>query len=161
MKYVLLAAIWLYRRLVSPYKGFSCAWRIATGGASCSAYGRRVIARFGTARGIRLLRRRMRACSARRPVQSPTIRLPAHPSLTRQRGSCDIPSCDIPSCDIPSCDTAPWDAGWFHPVRWLRQALDCGCCDLLDCIPDGTRRERRRRASPAQATSAPAPSPPR
>ena len=52
-----LAAIRFYQRRISPHKGFSCALRVATGGASCSAYGYAVIARFGLARGLGLLQK--------------------------------------------------------------------------------------------------------
>jgi putative component of membrane protein insertase Oxa1/YidC/SpoIIIJ protein YidD len=54
-----LAAIRFYQRHISPHKGFSCALRVATGGASCSAYGYAVIARFGLVRGLGLLQRRL------------------------------------------------------------------------------------------------------
>jgi putative component of membrane protein insertase Oxa1/YidC/SpoIIIJ protein YidD len=44
-----LAAIRCYQRRISPHKGFSCALRVATGGAGCSAYGYAVIESADTA----------------------------------------------------------------------------------------------------------------
>lgn len=129
MKRLLLAAIWLYRRLVSPYKGFSCAWRVATGGESCSAYGRRVVERHGAVAGMALLRRRMRDCGAVHERSRPL----SMPSLHRQRGECDV--CDVCNpLDLVSCDCG-------NPAKWRKSSL-----------PSAPKKRRR-------ATSAPAPSP--
>jgi putative component of membrane protein insertase Oxa1/YidC/SpoIIIJ protein YidD len=60
------AAIFLivaYQRFISPHKGYSCAYRVHTGRASCSAFGKRAISRLGVQRGILALRYRFRACS--------------------------------------------------------------------------------------------------
>jgi uncharacterized protein len=97
-----LAAIRFYQRHVSPHKGFSCALRVATGGASCSAYGHAVIARFGLRRGLGLLQRRLDLCGHvhMRTHPHPHPRPPPHPRLKHQRGSCDVPACDAP-CDLP------------------------------------------------------------
>jgi len=84
-----LAVIRFYQRFISPYKGFSCALRVATGGASCSAYGHAVITRFGLARGLGLLRRRFELCGHvhGRLRAAP----PPHPRLKYQRGFCNGP----------------------------------------------------------------------
>jgi len=110
MKHLLLAAIWLYRRLLSPYKGFDCATRVATGGESCSAYGRRVIARHGAGKGIGLLRRRLAGCGEahRRTAYANTL-------LRRQRGDCDVAECVCDSCDVP-CDCG-------NPANWRKSKL--------------------------------------
>ena len=63
MKKMALSAISAYQRHLSPLKGYSCAYRLHAGGASCSAYGRRVIERHGVALGLALLRRRLFACA--------------------------------------------------------------------------------------------------
>lgn len=95
MKRLLLAAIDIYRRWLSPYKGFSCAWRVYRGGDSCSTYGRKVIARFGSRRGIGLLRRRLDACGHQYEFHSAR--------LDRQGGSIH-PGCDIgDACDAAQC----------------------------------------------------------
>jgi len=130
-----LAAIRFYQRRMSPHKGFSCALRVATGGASCSAYGYAVIARFGLARGLGLLQRRLELCGHvhRRVRSSP----PPHPHLKYQRGFCDAPACDGP-CDL-SC---PGDADCISADT----ALDIASCvcDPGDCWSSRRRRRRAR-----------------
>lgn len=110
MKHLLLAAIWLYRRMLSPYKGFACATRVATGRASCSAYGRRVIARFGAGKGLKLLRRRLADCGEvhQRTAYADTL-------LRRQRGDCDVVELACDSCDIP--------CGCGNPARWRKSKV--------------------------------------
>ena len=62
MKLIVLALIRFYQTRVSPYKGFSCAYRVCTGRQNCSAYGYRVIHRYGALIGTRLIRRRLTRC---------------------------------------------------------------------------------------------------
>nr|WP_229416575.1 membrane protein insertion efficiency factor YidD [Massilia sp. PDC64] len=95
-----LAAIRCYQRFVSPYKGFSCALRVATGGASCSAYGHAVIARFGLVRGLGLLQRRLELCG--HVHRRAHAWAPPHPRLKYQRGYCDAP-CDLPCHGHGAC----------------------------------------------------------
>jgi putative component of membrane protein insertase Oxa1/YidC/SpoIIIJ protein YidD len=132
-----LAAIRFYRRFISPPKGFSCALRVATGGASCSAYGYAVIARFGLGRGLGLLQRRFELCGhvhARMHAVPPP-----HPRLRHQQGFCDVPACDLPchghGGGCVSADTA-------------FDALGCAC-DAGDCWSSGNRgrRDERSRSS--------------
>jgi putative component of membrane protein insertase Oxa1/YidC/SpoIIIJ protein YidD len=126
-----LAAIRFYQRFLSPYKGFSCALRVATGGASCSAYGHAVIARFGLQRGLALLQRRFALCGhAHARLRAAA---PPHPRLKYQRGFCDGP------CDLP-CH------GHGHCLS-LDTAIDAlGCaCDVSDC-GSSRRREQDRRS---------------
>lgn len=42
-----------YQRRISPHKGFSCAYRVAHGGASCSEAVRQAVVRRGVLRGVR------------------------------------------------------------------------------------------------------------
>ena len=95
-----LAAIRGYQRHLSPRKGFSCAYRCATGRDGCSGYGYRVIERFGLTAGLALLRRRVRLCGdtyrSRRPV---AVR---NPLLHHQHGDCD-PGCDADCLPDMSC----------------------------------------------------------
>jgi putative component of membrane protein insertase Oxa1/YidC/SpoIIIJ protein YidD len=86
---VRVASIRLYQRHLSPRKGFSCAHRGATGGASCSTYGYRAIARYGLRKGMRLLRRRLDACGRQH-------RFGGGP-LSYQHGDCD-PGIDADCC---------------------------------------------------------------
>ena len=138
-----LAAIRFYQRFVSPYKGFSCALRVATGGASCSAYGHAVIARFGLLRGLGLLQRRFELCGHvhRRAHACP----PSHPRLKYQLGFCDAP-CDLP-CDGPghcaSADTIVDAASCvFDASDWGRPSRN-----------DHRRRERARSSEELDAAS--------
>jgi putative component of membrane protein insertase Oxa1/YidC/SpoIIIJ protein YidD len=111
MRRVALAAIRGYQRWISPYKGFCCALRVITGADSCSAYGYRVIARFGLRRGLGLLSRRLELCghvhrtsAPQRPA--PTVR---NPWRHKEQGHCDVP-CDS-SCDTPCDGDCTWEWG--------------------------------------------------
>jgi putative component of membrane protein insertase Oxa1/YidC/SpoIIIJ protein YidD len=130
-----LAAIRFYQRHISPHKGFSCALRVATGGASCSAYGYAVIARFGLVRGLGLLRRRLELCGHVHGRRHPSP--PLHPRLKYQRGFCDAPACDGP-CDLPCHGHADCIS--------IDTALDMvGCAsDAGDCWPSRRRGGRAR-----------------
>lgn len=107
-----LGAIRAYQRHLSPRKGFVCAFRAHTGRDGCSAYGLRVIGRYGLLRGLALLRSRLGDCGRVHFLQQ--CHLHRHrphaqrhaataPPLRRQTGFCDAPSCDIPGCELPSC----------------------------------------------------------
>ena len=129
MRRVLLAAIRGYQRYVSPHKGFSCAYRVHTGRASCSALGYRTIRRFGVVAGLRLLRQRTALCGVAHRRHAGFK--PRHPHAA-QRGDCDL-GCDLPGdCDVPhgkiglgACD--------------MLSCCDCGSCDW----PDRKRKRPR------------------
>jgi putative component of membrane protein insertase Oxa1/YidC/SpoIIIJ protein YidD len=129
MKKTALHAISAYRRHLSPRKGYCCAYRVHAGGASCSAYGQRVIARYGVGLGLALLRRRLLACAweqgrhAVAPASQPS-------AMRRQAGFCDAPgdcgtlfdTCDLlskvadlwrsrRSCNFSSCNVGPCGGG--------------------------------------------------
>lgn len=112
MKRLALAAIAFYRRYLSRLKGFSCAFRVHTGRDSCSAYGQRVIARYGLHVGLALLNRRMGDCGDMHRQHRPCPPAAAPRGMTTrhlaQAGFCDLP-CDVP--DLPcsagdACDAA-------------------------------------------------------
>jgi putative component of membrane protein insertase Oxa1/YidC/SpoIIIJ protein YidD len=160
MRIAALRGIRFYQRYLSPLKGFSCAYRIHTGKESCSAYGYRMIERFGLQKGWGLLRRRMQAC-AQVACDCRTSRTAA---MTRRRalqaGYCDVPSCDAPSCDLPSCDLPSCDIGL---PDWCGDALDIadGCSGCSGC--DGCGRRRKQSDRDGYVTVRPTPSrvPPR
>jgi len=52
----------IYRRFVSPYKGFSCAYRIQYGGLSCSQIILKIVKSKGMAEGMPLIRERFHQC---------------------------------------------------------------------------------------------------
>lgn len=93
LKYLALAAIRIYQTVLSPYKGFRCAYAATTGCATCSALGYRAIRRLGVRKGIELLRWRFEACGeAYRSIPPKKMR-----ALGHQRGDCDL-DCDFGSC---------------------------------------------------------------
>lgn len=95
-----LAAIRGYQRHLSPHKGFSCAYRCATGRASCSAHGHRVIARCGLWTGLALLRRRLRLCGDTHRSRALVV---PNPVLHYQKGDCVPCDCDAGCIPDLSC----------------------------------------------------------
>jgi uncharacterized protein len=126
MRAIALKSIRLYQRFLSPYKGFSCAYRVHTGSRSCSALGYRAISRYGFAGGISVLRKRLHLCG----VAYRRFGATAQRFRELQRGSMDC------ACDLP-CD------GDCSPD------LNCGsngrvlswCCDGCSC--DGPARKKK------------------
>lgn len=119
--YPALLAIRAYQRFLSPLKGYACAFRVLTGRDSCSAYGYRVIERFGLLRGMALLRRRTRACSRhyhahRAAASAMRYRTARHQA---QAGYCD--------CDLPSTDCTNYA---------------CDASELLDCCDWPRKKEK-------------------
>jgi uncharacterized protein len=109
---LVLGAIELYRHRLSPRKGYSCAYRVVCGHASCSTLGLRVVRRFGVRRGVPLLRQRLARC--------------ADVHRRRQRGSCDV------GCDVPGLGSGV-GSGAGSGSRSGRSGRSCSACDLLDC----------------------------
>jgi uncharacterized protein len=126
-----LLAIRGYQRLLSPRKGFSCAYRVHTGRPSCSVLGYRAVRLYGVTRGAQLLRQRLHLCAVSHRRFGPVVRR----SRLSQRGDCDF-GCDAP-CD-GDCGSINLDQG--------------GCVDnafgALDCLNCG--RESRKRKTAAE-----------
>lgn len=61
LKPAALLAIEGYQRLVSPYKGYHCAYGVLYG-TSCSQFGERAISEYGLLGGLILLRQQFRGC---------------------------------------------------------------------------------------------------
>ncbi len=111
---IAVRAIQAYQRYLSPYKGFSCSYRVHTGGSSCSGHGLRVIERYGIARGSVLLRRRLRRCAE---VHAQSSIAPRHSHrLRHQRGSCDACGAAEGACEV---------------ANGVADTLSC-CCDVSD-----------------------------
>ena len=140
---LLLGAIRGYKRRVSPYKGFACAYRVHEGCASCSTLGLRAISRYGAWRGLGVLRLRLEQChlvaEEQRERRAGRVTVPI-----AQAGfiDCDVP-CDASCVDFSACDACE-----------LATCLDCS--DVGDCGWWGTKapesrqvRRRRRRGEPA------------
>ena len=122
MRSAALFAITLYQRYLSPHKGYCCAYRSYTGGASCSVLGFRAIRRFGVWDGLALLRARLARCGLayRRWMAA---RLPGR----RQRGFVDLLVCDPSFCASGTCDLAGAacdPSGACQIAEWLCEDKD-------------------------------------
>lgn len=126
-KSLALAAIRIYQRVVSPYKGYACAYRVHTGKASCSNLGLRAIQRYGLARGLGVLRMRFAQCAGAHRDHAPARTAVRH----QEGGYCDL-ACDGVSCDALSC---------------LGEGLECGPCEFPGGKGTDARRKRRRGAT--------------
>lgn len=107
-----------YQRLISPYKGFGCAYRIHTGHRSCSAFGLKAIRLFGVQQGLALIQERTHLCSlTNRHHHRQTYR------PVQQRGDIDCGFNDCFSClgdinPLDCCDCS-WDRrnkNWKPPL---------------------------------------------
>lgn len=101
MKTLALQAIRLYQRHLSPRKGFACAYRACTGGASCSELAYRAIRRYGLPGGLRVLDARLARCRLASAVQR---RRTAWPRAQAGDCDCDLPCSPLDACDFASCD---------------------------------------------------------
>jgi putative component of membrane protein insertase Oxa1/YidC/SpoIIIJ protein YidD len=117
LKALALAAIAFYQRYLSPRKGYSCAFRVHTGRDSCSAYGKRVIERYGAPYGVQLIKRRLKACSRTHHAQAGFV-------------DCDLP-CEGP--DISACED-------------MQAALDAAECCGYGCDPWPSPRKKEKLA---------------
>lgn len=98
----MLLAIRAYQRHLSPRKGFSCAYRVHTGCASCSQVGYRAIQRYGLP-GLAVLRQRLTRCGDMHRRHHPPR------PVNYQAGECDIGGCDSGACDACSnCGSCDW-----------------------------------------------------
>lgn len=128
MRFLVLSAIRLYQRHISPYKGFCCAYGLHTGRGSCSALGFRAVRRFGAINGLKVLRNRLLLCGVAHRRYGPSRARP-HRS---QRGDCDL-SCDLPvdgGCDMPD-------------LKSCRVSDVLGCADGCSC--DWPSRDKKGR----------------
>lgn len=119
-----LVAIRGYQRYLSPYKGFTCAYRVHTGRCSCSQLGYRAVRRLGVFQGFAVLRRRMELCGVAHRRFSPVPA--AARTLKSQRGHCDL-SCDLPvggDCNDLPCDCLSMPGSCDWPGRSARRGPD-------------------------------------
>lgn len=112
-----IALIQLYRRHVSPRKGYRCAWGRLTGRDSCSGVGLRAIRRAGFIAGIHLLQRQFDRCT-----------LAGEATAGGRAGSYRrlLPAGQRGDCDCGTFDCTP-DPGL--DITDLRGCCDGGCCD--------------------------------
>lgn len=118
---LVLAAIAVYQRRISPHKGYGCAYRLKHGGSGCSGVGRRLIRRYGLLKGWRVLQKRFERCRAE------NLRRRAGGMAYHQRG--DSAACKSRFCRSADC------------------ALEfCNCCDVFDF--GRSKRKKRRQTAP-------------
>lgn len=137
---VLLAAIRLYKRHVSPHKGYGCAYRLHSGRCSCSTLGLRAVVRFGAWRGLGVLRNRLAECG----VAAEALRMRQRAVAPRGQAGfidcdCGVPcdaSCVEGACSSAACDWASCDG--FDACDW-------GDCGWSSDTPKESRQVRRRR----------------
>ena len=151
---LLLAAIRGYKRHLSPHKGFSCAYRVHEGCASCSTLGLRAISRYGAWRGLGVLRLRLQQCH----LVAEEHRGRPRPRPLAQAGFVD---CDVP-CDGSCVDASSCDACSLGDAFEVVACVDCGDVDDCGCPrwhwP--TRQPVRRRRRRGEPVSTPTDDPP-
>jgi|GEM_PF-396301 len=138
-----LLLIRLYQRWISPYKGYTCAYRVHRGGESCSGYGYRVIGRFGVWRGVGLLQRRFVLCAeAAEACRAHSIEREVAFRRRAEAGDCD-PGCD-PGCDV-GCDSNPLDH--CHPgdlAEHCANEIASDVCNSMTCDDCGDGEKKKK-----------------
>jgi putative component of membrane protein insertase Oxa1/YidC/SpoIIIJ protein YidD len=114
MSAVAVAGIDLYRRYLSPLKGFSCAHNHVHRAGSCSTYGREVYAAHGLIDATRLMRARFAECKAAGAV--------VHASRPGVRGTVS---------DAGGAPTAAQDEDE------AKKKAESSRWNPLDCVPSG------------------------
>lgn len=143
MKKIIIYSINLYQKYISPYKGFSCAYGVATGKITCSCYGKKVFERFGVIKGYRLLKRRFKdcaICSNELKKRREEIRkLQSTYSLNNsQRG--DIDAGCIEALFDGACDFA-CDLGCDKAEKETKECF-CGSSDNIEVADDEISKKR-------------------
>jgi len=64
MRSLVLVAISVYKKYVSPFKGFRCAYGVLHGGNSCSTEIYELINKHGVLKGIPLAKVQLKRCTA-------------------------------------------------------------------------------------------------
>ena len=132
---LVLAAIAVYQRRISPHKGYGCAYRLKHGGSGCSGVGRRLIRRYGLLKGWRVLQKRFERCRAENLRR-------------RARGDCvpDIADCAPDVLHLPeTCgDSAACKSRFCSSADCALEF--CNCCDVFDF--GRSKRKKRRQTAP-------------
>lgn len=130
---LLLYAIRAYQRYLSPYKGFSCAYRVHTGHASCSHLGFRAIRRYGAWRGFSVLLKRTALCGVAYRRFSVVQK---SPFFAKQKGGCDG-DCVVDFLPDMHCDFLNGKSG-ANSCDWL------SCCDIGGCDWPGNKDKKKK-----------------
>lgn len=137
MRWFLLCLIRLYRRYLSPYKGFSCAYRCYGRGVSCSAFAERVLRRGCGLEAVPLIRRRLDICRSVHHAEIQHTLIGAR--WQGQRGDCDLPFFDCgDGLHVFDSDLMKGKA------RMLRGCIDGGDClsGIFDLWPKKKDKQR-------------------
>ena len=137
-------AIWainFYRKHLSRRKGYSCAYGVCTGRATCSKVGLRVFDKGGWIKGWALLRRQFDRCAiCADELSKSRVEAGAREGLAARRagigsqgGFVDCSGCDAPSCDVPSCELPDVPSCEFPDVP------SCGLPDMPSCEAPGAQ----------------------
>lgn len=106
MRYAIASGIGFYQRKISPHKGYCCAHNHLHHRGSCSAFGKRVVLRYGVLRMLPLLWRRLRACHQAALALTETPATPALPEeqTTSQTGDPEfIKTCASSAASETAC----------------------------------------------------------
>ena len=128
-----VAAIGVYQRYVSPRKGYCCAWGAHTGKTTCSAWGRRVMGRYGLVRGWALLMRQFRRCHGAAQALSAAQSLAMAETPPAAPGAADLlhgndGQGEKPNDPVVNEPCPLWSKGaavWWLRNRKLESALCC------------------------------------
>lgn len=123
--------IGFYQKHLSPYKGFSCAYRILHQGESCSQYAKGLITNYGMARALPLIRQRFQACSiANQRIQH---RQQQRYALANHLAD-SMPIAHTPppflAIELEPDDRLPEEK---NPDRMGRRSLNSPACSTMDC----------------------------
>lgn len=118
-RFLLISAIGIYQRVISPHKGFCCAYRTITGRASCSTLGLRAVRRHGAQAGLAIIRERLHRCGTVHRDHHASPRGARRFVLQGQRGECDL-GCDADTlrCVDYGCLGCDWP--WLSASRRRR-----------------------------------------
>ncbi|MEM9543814.1 MAG: membrane protein insertion efficiency factor YidD [Cyanobacteria bacterium P01_E01_bin.42] len=122
-----------YQKLLSPYKGFSCAHRLLHGSESCSQYVKKTLLEQDLRTAIALSRQRFRDCKrAKIVLHSQTIEEKEKPKKRKKEVEQYYPDNSTNGCfDLADCGCGCLDCGsWGNCDNPLP---DCGGCDCGDC----------------------------
>lgn len=113
---VMIGAINLYQRYISPRKGFICAHRVLHGGHSCSEAVKQAAAERGVSGAWEMGRRRFRECrEAARLLPSRKIELQIAEEAERKRKKLQETEGKLPdwmqACDCPAAACTVLDLG--------------------------------------------------
>jgi putative component of membrane protein insertase Oxa1/YidC/SpoIIIJ protein YidD len=97
-----VGSIGLYRRYVSPYKGFSCAHRVFNGGSSCSTFAEQAIRDHGVWAALPMIKCHFLECREAYSALQSLLRVQEQTGegkkgspLTKQ-GDCCVNVCTLP-----------------------------------------------------------------